>query len=280
MLPHTFCHIPGIGKASELALWQAGIHRWQDWPAARLPAAIRHARAKEAQQLLAASQTALDSDPLFFTTRLSTGDSWRIFPHFREHTAYLDIETTGLSEAAEVTVLSLYDGKEVRVYISGRNLDDFLDDVGRYSVLVTYNGMAFDIPFLRRALHAHLPQAQIDLRYALARLGCRGGLKGSEKQLGIARGALDTVNGAAAVLLWREYQHHGDERLLETLLAYNIEDTVNLERLLVEAYNRNVAATPFAADLFLPYPDPPLLPYQPDPDCLAWLHRRAAYFTG
>jgi uncharacterized protein YprB with RNaseH-like and TPR domain len=102
------------------------------------------------------------------------------------------------------------------------------------------------------------------LRHVLARLGLKGGLKGCEKQMGINRGTLDGIDGAFAVLLWREYERYDNELALETLLAYNIEDTVNLERLLVEAYNRNVANTPFAETLYIPFPESPQLLFQPD----------------
>jgi uncharacterized protein YprB with RNaseH-like and TPR domain len=141
-------------------------------------------------------------------------------------------------------------------------------------VLVTYNGRTFDIPFIERFFRIRLRQAQIDLRYVLARLGFKGGLKGCEKKLGIGRGQLDGVDGYFAVLLWYEYEKYGDERALETLLAYNIEDTVNLERLAVEAYNRNLSATPFAEELALALPTPPSLPCNPDPACIERIRGR------
>jgi hypothetical protein len=96
-----------------------------------------------------------------------------------------------------------------------------------------------------------------------------------QRQIGINRGDLDGVDGFFAVLLWREYERYNDEKALETLLAYNIEDTVNLERLLVEAYNRNIAATPFAQELSIPFPGPADIPFQADRECverLRWIN--------
>lgn len=43
--------------------------------------------------------------------------------------------------------------------------------------------------------------------------------------------------GFFAVLLWQEFQQTGNIKALETLLVYNIEDVVNLETLMVLAYN-------------------------------------------
>jgi uncharacterized protein YprB with RNaseH-like and TPR domain len=273
MLQHTFCHIPGIGMKTERKLWEAGITRWAHWQTPspiRLPAAAR----LDAARVLDGSLAALENDPKFFTGRLAGTEPWRIFPHYRDRTAYLDIETTGLDDYAEVTTIALYDGQEVFTYVNGRNLDDFADDIQKYQVIVSYNGKSFDVPFLERYFRIRLEQAQIDLRYVLARLGFKGGLKGCEKQLGVHRGNLDGVDGYFAVLLWHQYKDNNDERALETLLAYNIEDTVNLEKLAVEAYNRNVVDTPFASELLLPCPAPAPNPFVADYDCIAAIKRR------
>ncbi len=268
MLSHTFCHIPGIGLKTEKKLWKAGITSWHDWRDPP-PFASASCNFRVVPDLLASSQEALAAGSAdFFTKSLSAADQWRIFPHFRSETAYIDIETTGLDNTAEITTIALYDGEAVRTYINGRNLDDFLEDIFSYKVLVSYNGKSFDVPFLERYFRIRLDHAHIDLRYVLARLGLKGGLKGCEKQLGMNRGALDGVDGFFAVLLWQEYELLGNEHALETLLAYNIEDTVNLERLLVEAYNRNIAGTPFYPELAIPHPEPAAIPYQPDLECV------------
>ncbi|MBU0943456.1 MAG: ribonuclease H-like domain-containing protein [Proteobacteria bacterium] len=265
MLTHTFVHLPGIGKKTEEVLWQAGIQRWNQWqttPPVKLP----NSSLPELNRLLQHSAEELQKGPAFFSSRLPANEQWRLFSHFRQQTAYLDIETTGLGPQAEITTITLYDGRRIRCYINGRNLDDFARDIWDYEILVTYNGRGFDIPVIERCFRIKLSQAHIDLRFILAKLGFTGGLKGCEKQLGIERGELDGVNGSFAVLLWQDYKNSNNERALETLLSYNIEDTVNLERLLVEAYNRNLLQTPFAANLLLPLPASPAIPYQPDVD--------------
>lgn len=264
MLEHTFSHITGIGPKIEQNLWSAGIASWQDW---KLPAPVRISAnsCKEASLTLEASYAALtNNDPAFFTSRLLANESWRIFSDFRNSIAYLDIETTGLDDFAEITTIALYDGENIYTYVNGINLDDFQDDIQKYKVIVSYNGKSFDVPFIERYFRIKLNHAQIDLRYILAKLGFKGGLKGCEKQLGLDRGNLDGVDGYFAVMLWQEYKRSGSEKALETLLAYNIEDTVNLERLAVEAYNRNVMHTPFSAELSLQWPTPPSSTYRAD----------------
>jgi uncharacterized protein YprB with RNaseH-like and TPR domain len=272
MLLQSFCHIPGIGIKTEKKLWDAGITSWDRWldPS---PVRLSASSLADAAIILEDSLTALEDDPAFFTKRLASTEPWRIFPHYRKSTVYLDIETTGLDEYAEVTTIALYDGNEIFTYINGQNLDDFVEDIYKYQVIVSYNGKSFDVPFLERYFGIKLNHAQIDLRYVLARLGFKGGLKGCEKMLGMNRGNLDGVDGYFAVILWKQYQENNDQRALDTLLAYNIEDTVNLERLAIEAYNRNILSTPFAEQLVLPFPDPPPNPYQPDYDCVEKIKR-------
>ncbi len=272
MLQHTFCHIQGIGPKIERKLWECGVTTW-DQLCKPLPFKLSAPTFANAQETLEQSARALHNDPAFFTKLLSSSDPWRIFPHFRHCTAYLDIETTGLNSFDEITTIALYDGDKIYTYVNGINLDDFVDDIERYQVIVSYNGKSFDIPFLENFFRIKLKHAQIDLRYILAKLGFKGGLKGCEKQLGMSRGDLDGVDGYFAVLLWQKYQNSNDKLALETLLAYNIEDTVNLERLAIEAYNRNIMATPFAGDLALTIPTPPAMPYLADYDCVESIKR-------
>lgn len=264
MLQHTFSHIQGIGPKIEKNLWSAGVTTWANWQTP-VPTRISANSTREALSTIEASYSALtDNDPSFFTSRLAANESWRIFSEFRDSVAYLDIETTGLDDFAEITTIALYDGRDIFTYVNGQNLDDFIDDIQKYKVIVSYNGKSFDVPFIERYFRTSLHHAQIDLRYILAKLGFKGGLKGCEKQLGLHRGNLDGVDGYFAVLLWREYKRTGNQRVLDTLLAYNIEDTVNLERLAVEAYNRHVVLTPFATNLTLPWPDQPSSQYTAD----------------
>ena len=59
------------------------------------------------------------------------------------------------------------------------------------------------------------------------------------------RGDLSDIDGFFAVLLWDEYLKTRDQKALDTLLAYNIQDTVTLENLMVTAYNMKLKDTPF-----------------------------------
>lgn len=274
MLTHSFIHLPGIGPTTEKKLWQAGIHTWQQWQETP-PLSLPNSSTPQLTDLLHRSYQELAKGPAFFSKGLPANEQWRLFSHFRDRIAYLDIETTGLGTGATITTIALYDGHEVHCYINGKNLNDFVTDIQKYEVLVTYNGKSFDIPMIERWFQTTLNHAHIDLRFILAKLGFKGGLKGCERQLGIDRGSLEGVDGSFAILLWQDYCRNNNDKALATLLAYNIEDTVNLERLLVEAYNRNVCTTPFAEELILPLPAPPATgPHRPDPVTIRRLQTR------
>ena len=205
------------------------------------------------------------NNPVYFSKLLPANQSWRLFPEFRDSTVYLDIETTGLDRYFnDITTIALYDGKSISTYVKGQNLDDFAEDIQKYKVIVSYNGKSFDVPFLEQYFNIRLGQAHIDLRYVLSSLGFKGGLKGCERQLGMDRGDLSDIDGFFAVLLWEEYQRSGDQKTLDTLLAYNIQDTINLENLLVTAYNMKLKDTPFYDTHLITDSPPPVNPYSVD----------------
>ncbi|GAB7028430.1 ribonuclease H-like domain-containing protein [Geotalea toluenoxydans] len=276
MLTRTFCHIPGVSTAMEKQLWLQGIHSWDAFHAQTRPVFSLTRNHAALLSLDESEKCLLQPDPGYFSKLLPARLHWRLFPSFRDGTAYLDIETSGLSRHRDIiTTVALYDGKEVRYYIHGQNLADFREDVAKYQVLVTYNGKAFDIPFLEHYLDMSLPQSHIDLMHVLRSLGFKGGLKGCEKQLGLVREGLDGVDGSFAVRLWRDYAVNGNTKALETLLAYNMADAVNLETLMVEAYNLKLKETPFFDSLRLDLPKRRQLPFSPDYATIERLKQRS-----
>lgn len=262
MLRQTFCHVPGIGLKAEERLWASGA---VSWDAVEPAAAALGARRRErlVQHLEESQRHLAGRNSTFFAGTLPASEHWRLYPEFRDSVAYVDIETTGLGGPGDhITTIALYDGRSIRHYVHGRNLAAFAQDIREYRLLVTYNGKCFDLPMLRASFGLALDQAHIDLRYVLASLGYKGGLKGCERRLGLERGDLANVDGFFAVLLWRDYRMRGNAQALETLLAYNIRDVVNLEALLVKAYNLKAAQTPFGPSVTMPLPPPPPEPFQ------------------
>lgn len=260
MLRNTFIHISGIGPKTEQGFWAAGV---DDWDAFFDDASLKLSASRRAaiSDALTESRRQLNCcNPAFFARRIPASQQWRLFSEFRSQTAYLDIETTGLEADCTISTIAVYDGSTIATYVNGQNLDDFIDDIRRYRLLVTYNGKCFDVPVIERHFGRPLDQAHIDLRYVLASLGLKGGLKRCEAQLGMDRGELEDVDGLFAVVLWKAYLRNGDEQALETLLSYNLQDAINLESLMVTAFNMKINQTPFDGRFRLPMPDTPANP--------------------
>ena len=265
MLRNTFCHLPGVGEKKERGLWSAGVTCWNsaiDHDAVRLPRAVRGSWEQHLQE----SRSHYENRNVgYFAQHLPASQHWRLYRDFQHSCAFVDIETTGLDcWSGEITTVVLYDGQSIRYYVNGDNLDEFPRDVANYALLVTYNGKCFDVPFIEHFFGIRLSQTHIDLRFPLRSLGLVGGLKGCERQVGIARPGLENVDGFLAVLLWNEYRRRGNVKALETLLAYNAQDSLSLHLLMVHAYNQKLQATPFAATLSLPVPLLPETKFQPD----------------
>jgi len=279
MLRNTFIHAPGIGLRLEQRLWAAGITSWEALLAADNPRKLPlgPGKRKAVDECIRRSVERLEAfDARYFSGLLPPGVVWRIFPEFRSSLAYLDIETTGSGGWDDhVTTISLYDGASIFTFIHGQNLHEFEEIIQRYRVVVTYNGKCFDLPFIENSLGIRMDQAHIDLRYVLQSLDCTGGLKACERKLGLDRGELEGVDGFFAVLLWDDYCRNGSPKALETLLAYNILDVVNLETLMVKAYNLKVHGTPFESSHLLNMPVAPPLPFEPDPATIESIRQTA-----
>jgi uncharacterized protein YprB with RNaseH-like and TPR domain len=271
MLKSSFCHIPGVGPKTEQALWSLGIRSWASALGVCSSRVVKSAWLPYLHESVSRHE---DEDIGYFSSSLPVSQHWRLFHEFRHCCAFVDIETTGLSHYADqITTIVLYDGHRIRHYVNGENLNDFIDDVQQYRLLVTYNGKSFDVPFIERFFGIKLPHAHIDLRHVLRSLGIAGGQKNCERRLGINRGLAVEIDGFLAVLLWHEYRRTKDRRFLETLLAYNVADAVNLEALMVHGFNLNVQHTPFM-DLVLDEPLAPPSPFRVDTAAVARVTRR------
>jgi len=272
MLRNSFQHMPGIGPLRERRLWDAGILDWDVVVNGISPRFIRPGL-ETLSRMARESAVRLEAEDIhYFADRLPVDQHWRLFADFRGATAYLDIETYPFASGENaITTIALYDGRTVRHYVNGRNLEAFVRDIEHYTTIVSYNGKAFDVPFIEKYFRTKLYHAHIDLRFVLKSLGYTGGLKGCEANLGIERGDLQGLDGYFAVLLWHDYYHNNNSKALETLLAYNIEDTVNLETLMVMAYNLKIRETPFGKTHALPLPQKPFIPFKAHPPTIGRL---------
>lgn len=233
MLQKTFIHLGGVGMATEKKLWRRGVLDWNDLLQRGLECLPESRRASIGDGVRESIRRYDAGDWAFFEQCLPTSQKWRAYHDLKDRALFLDIETTGLSDADSITLIGAYDGAETKTFVAGLNLEEAAAEISRHQLLVTFNGTCFDLPFIRRhfggltANHVH-----IDLRYSLRGLGYRGGLKAIEREFGIERSAgTRFLGGWDAVRLWNQYLG-GSREALELLKKYNEEDVINLKTLL------------------------------------------------
>ncbi len=242
MLESTFQLASGIGPAREQCLWKAGIAVWSDFRQTK--DAVLPGRAgqllRSAIEAAADALTRGDADRL--ASLLPAGEHWRMLPAFGDGVLYLDIETGDDDVRFEgISAIGMLDRHGPRLLLGGRDLQCFPEAAHGASMLVTFNGLSFDVPILRRAFPDWRPPVcHVDLRNVLRRLGHGGGLKSIERSLTRLRLArpnhLVGMGGWDASCLWRRGRD-GDRAALRLFAEYNLYDVDNLRTLTAYAYN-------------------------------------------
>lgn len=176
----------------------------------------------------------------------------KIFNNYHmSEVAYFDIETTGFDKDSDSIILISFgrfvdkNTLEIKQYFA-ENIEDerkilysFGLDIIKYNKWCSYNGIAFDEPFITRRMELHhidfkAPQHHIDL-YRLIRpyykqLGMeRCNLKTVEKHIGVNRE--DKIDGGISVDLYKEFLQSKDEKLKHTIMLHNYEDVLNLPKI-------------------------------------------------
>ena len=237
-LNNSFIHLPGISRLRERALWKKGILDWSQFLEFASAGKLSEQIYRNAVTCVCESLRAMEQrDVSFFSALLPDCDLWRLYPEFADETLFLDIETTGLAAANNVvTLIATFSNRQLALFVDGINMADFPSHIAHYPLLVTFNGSQFDLPFLRTHFPAaRLDMAHIDLRFLLASLGYKGGLKAVERALGLRREpSIENVTGQDAPSLWCQYRR-GDEAALEVLALYNLTDAAHLAQLLTLA---------------------------------------------
>ncbi|GAB6878109.1 ribonuclease H-like domain-containing protein [Halorubrum gandharaense] len=232
-IENSFIPVEGVGETTERRLWERGATSWDEFDAGLDVRGVGTTTADRIETFIAEAAEHLDDgDSAYFDRTFPSNERWRLYENFREETCFFDIETTGLDEHRDqVTTVSFHQGGETTTLVAGEDLtaEALREQFRDASLLATFNGARFDVPFLETSFDVDVTTPHLDLMYPCKRLGLSGGLKPIEKQLGIERDRPD-ISGRDAVRLWHEYER-GDESSLETLVSYNREDTVNLQAL-------------------------------------------------
>ncbi len=281
MLRYSFIHMPGIGPSTERWLWEHGLHNWADCMARSTSRICGYPMAANLRAHARESEINLrQGNAVYFGRLLPRSETWRMYGDFRDSAAFVDVETTGPLGAREITVIGLSNGIRTKVFVKGKNLKDFPQEIRKYSLLVTYNGKHFDVPEMASEFgNVFEHMAHLDLEYSLKRLGYVGGLKTIQEQLGFRReGWLSNLDGRAAVLLWEEYEKNNNRKALDTLLRYNLEDAVVLQSLAEAVYNEASSALPVSVPELKPGKVPQIdIPY--DEDLVRKLARKRTVYS-
>ena len=187
----------------------------------------------------------------FFLTRLPPGHRLRILPEITADPTFLDIETTGLNRDARISMIGVHSGGAYRAYVRGRDLHEFIGAWEKASVLITFNGIRFDVPFILREFGLTRHPPHIDLLHEARAHGLTGGLKAIEARLGITREGQECGDGLAAVRLWQAYERAGDAESLGSLQAYNRKDVQSLIELTRILWQRSAQDYPVRLKLAL-----------------------------
>jgi uncharacterized protein YprB with RNaseH-like and TPR domain len=258
LIRHTFRILNGVGPRTERRIHREGISSWDDF-LARGGVTFTSTWRNElwAEELVRWRDALGRRDEKFFHQRLSRNEHWRLFDVFSDGLAYLDIETTGQAPPYdETTVVGVYrPGRGLTQLVAGRDLSGDAVDAALEGVklLVTFFGVSFDVPFLKREFsYLQLDFPHFDTCFAAKRLGIKGGLKKVEKLFGISReGDVNGLDGYDAVKLWQAHCR-GADGALDKLLRYNAADTKNLAPLGAILYERLCAReNDFNADVTL-----------------------------
>ena len=170
--------------------------------------------------------------------------------------AFFDIETTGFDKDQDkVILISLGEFLDDSTYCvkqffaeglceENEVLQRFKEHLSKFDVWCSYNGIAFDEPFIKRRMDKNyidfsMPSNHIDL-YRLIRpyykqLGMeRCNLKTVEKYLGIER--QDKIDGGISVQLYYKFLQSKKEDIKDVLMLHNYEDVLNLPKIFQLVY--------------------------------------------
>ena len=242
LLRRSFQHLPGISAAKEEKLRSEGLQDWNDLlllATAQLD--LFGKRGSALGSAVEASEEALaNGDVEFFRERLPRREFYRIAASFPELCVFLDIESTGLSRYYDqVTLVGWSAGRRYAVLIDPTETCELERDLSAQSIVVTFNGTLFDLPFLAHRFNTDWSGVMhVDLRYLAKRAGLTGGQKKIELTIGFARETpLEGMTGAEAVGLWFDYKE-GDLSALRKLIRYNHADIEGMKFLFEQVVGR------------------------------------------
>lgn len=231
MIEHYFTFLPGIGTKGQETLYRSGIQTWDAFITAENIPNMSSFRKQYYSRLLQKARHALrEKECSFF---ISVQETWRLYDTFKDSCVFLDLEA---GQQKHIVVMGISDGEFFHSFIRGYNLDKHLMQqlLRNVKLVVTFNGSSFDLPIIKRKLgplFSKIPH--IDLKNLCASVGLTGGLKDIEQQLGLERTEIVDV-----ISTWNTWYRTRKQDVLQKLLTYNREDTLNLEPIMEYCFQK------------------------------------------
>lgn len=162
----------------------------------------------------------------------------------------LDIETTGLNPSRNKFILgglyNFHDKIMHQFFAESREeesqtLKEFVNEISKLDMVITYNGKHFDMPFLNKRLNAFEMSKcnpyNLDLYLILnghspiKKFVPNLKQKTIENYMGLWQNRADEISGGESVQLYNDYEKTGDSQLEEKILLHNSDDVLQLSRL-------------------------------------------------
>lgn len=223
MINQVFQHCTGIGPVGEGKLKQEGFNSWDDCLKRKDQLPLGPKKAQQFIRDLKKSSLALKEDDIsFLLKRFPSKEHWRILSEYFNDATFFDIEISDLGWYDSFpTVIAAYRDGTFYHFTWNDNLDEFLNFLNDSKLLVSFNGVSFDAPYLQN--YFNIPPIEVphvDLRWIAYHQGYRGGLKNIEKQLRVHRPeTIGDVDGFEAVNLFHQW-NSGIEKAGKELIQY------------------------------------------------------------
>ena len=237
MIRNTYIHLPKVGLKKEFIIREQGINDWDDFLERDIKGISKKTKAFYDRKILEAKKELYEGNSAYFTDKVPTTETWRLYEFFKDEIVFLDIETSSsTSMESYLTVIGLYDGIDTKTMVKGINLNPaaLKNELKKNKLIVTFNGSSFDLPYLNKKFPGLIPDIpHIDVRHLCNKAGLKGGLKEIEKQIGITRNnvIVERMYGGDPIKLWRMFRATGDKYYLDLLVEYNEEDVINLKKI-------------------------------------------------
>ncbi|HJX05193.1 MAG TPA: ribonuclease H-like domain-containing protein [Candidatus Nanoarchaeia archaeon] len=158
----------------------------------------------------------------------------KLYQKLKHQALCIDVEATHWN--GPISIIGVYKPKEGEIeytaYVKDINLtaESLKKAFAGCKLLITFNGMSYDVPEIKKQFLGAIPDNMpvIDLYLLAKSMNMDGGLKILEKTFNIFRKEEVENKRRISTKYWKKYEATGNEKVLETLIEYNRQDTINL----------------------------------------------------